>query len=348
MYKSCNLILHGLCFFSEMIVSCCYAPNDKINNGHPPILFPNYKGEIITKEQLFNRIKEYSSQFKNNSCPQECEGCFKIENKDWDEGEYINYITITHFSSCNADCIYCSNCLEPEERTKSEYKILPLLKYLREQGILGKGLELHIGGGEFSIYDECESIIKEFGMDNSTQIYIPTNAIKYSEIIDKSIKEGYTYIIVSLDCGSRKTYKKIKRIDAFDKVIENIHKYNKGANPNRVSLKYIIIPGINDNINEFKKFLKIAKAAKIKHIRLDIEARYLRSVNNCINPYYIKMGKRMNKLANNLGLSCELYSFFQQSLSKISYKDRIKNFIDYIQLKYLKKGIKKYYTNHRY
>ena len=348
MYKSCNLILHGLCFYPDMIVSCCYAPNDKINNGLPPVLFPNYKGEVIPKDKLFAKIKEYSSKFNQGGCPEECKGCFQIQEKDWDESEYIDFITITNYTRCNADCVYCSNSMEPDERKEANYKVLPFLRYLKQEGILRKGMEIHLGGGEISIYEECEDLLSEFGLDNFAKICVATNAIKFSEYLDKSLKESNTYVIVSLDSGTRKTFKKVKRIDAFDKVVENICKYNTGTKPDRIALKYIIIPGINDNIKEFQSFLNIAKKANVNHIRIDIEARYLRSVNNSVNPYYLKIAEKMNSMAIKQGFSCELYSFFQQSFSKISYKDKFKNIVDFIQLKYLKKGIKKYYTNHKY
>ncbi len=351
MYKSCNIILHGLCFFAGELVSCCYAPNDQINGGKPPILFDNYNGEIIPKDKLFARMHEFSSQFKNGSCPKECENCFKIEEKDWDESEYIDYITITHFSPCNADCIYCSNNLELDERKTNTYEIMPFLRYLKNEGIIKQGCELHIGGGEFSIYKECDDILSEFGINKFANIYIPTNAIKYSAIMHKALSQGSAYIVVSLDSGTRKTFKKIKRVDAFDKVVENICKYaTEGTNEHKITLKYVIIPGVNDNIQEFQKFLDVGKKAKVvQYIRIDIEARYLRSVNNIINPYYLKLAKKMKEIAISQGFKPEFHSFIQQSMAQnINYKDKIRNLINFIELKYLKKAEKEFYTNHKY
>ena len=348
MYKSCNLILHGLCFYAKEIVACCYAPNDQINGGLPPLLFDNYKGEVIPREKLFARMREFSNQFKEGSCPPECKGCFQIQEKDWDESEYIDFITITHYSCCNADCVYCSNNLEVEERTNDRYKVLPFLKYLKDENILKKGCEFHIGGGEFTIYNECDDILAEFGVNGFAKIFVATNAIRYSENLDKSLKHGDAYVVISLDSGSRETFKKVKRIDAFDKVVQNIYKYADGTDSEKITLKYIIIPGINDRISEFKKFLKIAKRAHAKYVRVDIEARYLRSVNNNINPIYLKMAEKMKKMAEKEGFDSGLYAFLQQSLSNMSPKDKIKSLIEFIQLKYLKKGVKEFYTSHKY
>ena len=62
-------------------------------------------------------------------------------------------------------------------------------------------------------------------------------------------------------------YEKIKRVKAFDRVWENMAKYaaagvqDKHVNKGYVILKYIIIPGVNDNLSELKKFAQKAKEA---------------------------------------------------------------------------------------
>ena len=351
MYKSCNIILHGLCFFSNMLVSCCFSPNDKVNGGLPPVLYEQYKGEIIPKDELFRKIREYSDQFKNGSCPKECLGCFRIEEKDWDESEYIDYITITHYSTCNADCVYCSNNLEPEERTNDTYEVLPFLRYLKNEGVLKEGMELCIGGGEFTIYKECEDILKEFCLNNFAKLFVATNAIKYSENLHKSIEYGSANVLISLDSGCRETFKKIKRVDSFNKVVENLKKYAsfEGAK-DRITLKYIIIPGMNDNIGEFKKFIKIIKSVGLKRAGIDIDCRYLRHVNNKINPFYVKLAKKMKDIG--VGMDCDVYfhTFMQQALAQEKNgKSYFQNLIDYIKLRYFTKSVlNDLYINHKY
>ena len=63
-----------------------------------------------------------------------------------------------------------------------------------------------------------------------------------------------------------KLIKKIKRVDTFERVIDNLHKYKeKGC---RIFLKYILIPGYNDNIGEICKFLDIVRELEIRHVTL--------------------------------------------------------------------------------
>ena len=225
---------------------------------------------------------------------------------------------------------------------------MPFLMYLKNEGILKNDLELHLGGGEITIYKECESILEEFGIKGNAHIHAATNAIKYSENLYKAIEKGNTNIIISLDCGTRETFKKIKRIDAFDKVIENIYKYSS-AKEHKVTLKYILIPGVNDNMNEFKKFIEIVRKAKVSTVRLDIEGRYLRSVNNNINPYYFDLAEKMKNYAQKFdGYVFQYHEFIKQPITKGICKKNLKNTIDFYKLKYLKTAIKELYTSHKY
>lgn len=351
MHKNCKILKHGLCFFNNILTSCCFSPVDQIEGQVPPLLYDKYKGEIPTKEDLFNRIEKYSNVFKNGGCPRECKNCYHIEEKEWDEEKYIDYITITHFSICNADCIYCTNNHELYERTNNAYEILPILKSFKEQGIIKKGCELHIGGGEFTIYKECEELLELFAINNYARVFVPTNAIKYSPTLFKAMDEATTYIIVSLDSGCRKTFRKIKRVDAFNKVMDSLKKYaTTEKSREAIRLKYIIIPTYNDNITEFKKFLKIAKKLGVRNLIIDIDARYSRITNYKIDNYFINLARKMNNIALKQNFITEFYSFYFQNTNEKEIKKD--NFITElkkkIHFKYFNKEIKELYKHRRY
>ncbi|MGN0006130.1 MAG: radical SAM protein [Candidatus Gastranaerophilaceae bacterium] len=322
MFKCCNLILHGLCFFDGSVVACCYAPMDQFNNVYPPLIFKDYNGEMITKEELFSKTRPYVEQFKAGQIPRECQNCFQIEEKEWDESEYIDFITITHYTACNANCIYCSNNLKPEERKPTSYKIIPLLRSFKEQGILKKGCEFHMGGGEFSIYEEADEILEEFAVTNYAKMYIATNAIKYLDSIFKGMDNECCMIFVSLDSGSRETFKRIKRVDAFDTVISNLKNYTKtDTAAKRLFLKYILIPGYNDKLEEFGKFLQIAHELKAEQINIDIEARYAKLVNYKIHDCYVSLLYQMQQKGKEEGFKVYFHSFLEQTMHSMNTKD---------------------------
>ena len=110
---------------------------------------------------------------------------------------------------------------------------------------------------------------------------VPSSGIKYSPVIAKGISTGQLSVVVSIDSSSRETYKKIKQIDAFNKVCANLKKYAKAQKRSfNVISKYIIIPGINDNTEEIDNWLKFNKENKIEIIVIDIENSWLTKYRN--------------------------------------------------------------------
>ena len=88
MYKSCELVKHGLCFFDGSLAICCHSPADQINGQTPPFIRDTYNGEIVPKEELFQAMDKYADIFKQGGCPAVCANCFKIEEKEWDEEKH--------------------------------------------------------------------------------------------------------------------------------------------------------------------------------------------------------------------------------------------------------------------
>ena len=79
---------------------------------------------------------------------------------------------------------------------------------------------------------------------------------------------------VSVDAGTKKVYEQIKRVKGYDAVWKNLKKYIEASrkNPNaEVTIKYIIIPGINDNIKEAKEFIKRCNKLKCEKVEINVE-----------------------------------------------------------------------------
>ena len=83
-------------------------------------------------------------------------------------------------------------------------------------------------------------------------------------------------------------YRKIKRTDAFEQVIKNIKKY-VSANPScedSVQLKYILVKGLNDNLEELKKFFDVVRETKVKKVFLDVDHNNFRSNSKEVPDYW--------------------------------------------------------------
>lgn len=314
-YKSCHLLEHGICFYNHNLCSCCYAPLDGLDKV--PFFLPVYRGSNIDLNFYKKRINFYRENAKQNKYLKACKYCYHLELKDWEEEYYIDQIYITHFEACNANCIYCINNLFPNERHNKVYKVIPVLDDLKEKGLLRSNCEFHIGGGEFTLYPECDELLEKYIISGfSNHLAVATNGIKYSNALFKAMEIGRASIIISLDCGSRNLFKKIKRVDAFNNIISNLKLYTSTElSLEHTFLKYIVIPNINDNKNEFQKFLNIAKKFNIKGIKIDLEGHYCRNQNYKIDEKLINFLNDMVERAKKQNFNVEIFQFYKQCLS---------------------------------
>ena len=150
-----------------------------------------------------------------------------------------------------------------------------------DKGLIRRGGAIGFGGGEPTILPEFDKLIKLFLKNGFDDMRVPSSGIKYSSAIAKGIETGQLSVVVSIDSGCRETYKKIKQIDAYEKVCKNLKKYSKAQKRffNVIS-KYIIIPEVNDTKEEIDKWLQFNRENKILVLIIDIENSWLNKYRN--------------------------------------------------------------------
>ena len=188
---------------------------------------------------------------------------------------------------------------------------------MKAKGILRKDCEFHIGGGEFTIYPECEAIIKEFILSGfSKRLAVASNGIKFSKALFEAMSIDKGVIIISLDCGTKNLFKKIKQVDKFNDVLNNIAKYCKNpSSKQNTFLKYIVIPSLNDDKEEFKKFIDIAKKYQVQGIKLDIEGHYARYHKYNISNELKEFLTWAKEYTISQNVDFEGFSFYNQCMS---------------------------------
>lgn len=278
-YVSCDLIEHGLDFFTDSINFCCRIP--PADNGYKKIV-DNYYGEKLDWKKFFSIKRKYRNQMKKGDIIPECKNCIYLQEKEWDNEDYISFINFNNWTICNEHCIYC--WLNDEDRPhQKQYNVYPAVKDMAEKGYLRKGGHITIAGGEPCSAPEFDDLIKLFLDYDLSNIRVLTNASKYSECVEQGIKEGKINIVVSVDSGTKETFIKVKRKDFYDRVWENIARYAAvQSEPNRVKTKFIVIPGVNDSKQEIIEWINKSQQSGVFHVALDLEMLYYDANKNCI------------------------------------------------------------------
>lgn len=328
-----NCVYYGIRFDEDAVRTCstnvgglelCKLPEYKA--------FSNFSYKLFVND-LINHLderKNVAEILNSGNIPQYCENCFCLTSNAPDffdkniDDKKIHRIDIANWRKCNLKCCYC---VQKESRYKNDfnhrlkylhkkhikkangiplqyqhYKVMPIIKILDKRNELSdKKLEIYIGGGESALYQEIDEILDFFyERYKNSFIIIMTNGLLFNKRFGKLLADNRGLVSISIDAGFRETYKKIKGVDCFDKVVSNIKKYsNFTKNKTCLSVKYILNIGINDNTEEILKFFEIIKYVEAGTIQLAIDYSEANSNKKVPEHYY------------------ELYKIFQNETEKL-------------------------------
>ncbi|MBQ2645187.1 radical SAM protein [bacterium] len=330
---NCNLLNSGLHFTPDNLRFCCapayWGPN--IDSKNP--------GEKDVFLALMNKRTNAIQQMRNHIAPDGCLGCIYLKEYDLDSSNTpkniieiqsdkpkISNIVINHYKQCDCHCIYCtqSNYLKkivtiPQK--SDYYDLYPIIKsFYNEDLIDTQNLRVEFQGGSLAILEEFHDLVDIFLQHGIKEIQFFTNGIKYLPEIVEASNQAHVDIICSLDSGTRETFKRIKIVDKFNDVINNLKKYRKKSKNLQIFSKYILLEGINDNIEELSKYLEASENFGADIAQLDMDFKKV-MINKGV---HYDVPKHFYKL----------YDFFKEQCSKM----KIRPFIwEYIQ-KVLDKG----------
>lgn len=235
----------------------------------------------IDKKKIEKAKNKYIKELEKGNIPKQCIGCPDYKEQErprlkellFSKKEVkVSHIIVDHFKQCDCSCVYCSQkILYPD--VKQNYELLPLIKQLYESGIIGEDLWVEFQGGNISMLKEFDSLMDEFQKQGCEKFAFLINGIKYIPYVEKLKNAEKSFVCISLDSGTKETFAKIKNVDAFEQTIENIKKLDQNTNI-LIELKYVIIKGVNDNLEELIRFLNIAKSvSSLSNVILEMDYR---------------------------------------------------------------------------
>ena len=274
-FKCCEWALAHLVINSDDLTYCCASFDKQMK------FIENYHGELIDTDKYIEKRKEYIEQCKRGEYPEVCKDCPTLEEREWDETPGFIDVSVSNRTKCSCNCTYCiiSGGGNAETKkylnTRETYDVKPLLQHLKDNNLFKKGCHFIIGGGECAEYPKGElKWLVDFVFSIGGSIEFLSAGITYSEDIKNALEKGEAKLKVSVDAGTKQVYEQVKRVKGYDNLWKNLEKYIKAGrkNPNSlVTIKYIIIPGVNDNEKEIKEFIKRCKKVHCEAIEVNVE-----------------------------------------------------------------------------
>ena len=232
-------------------VELCKNPEDTIKNY------------IARRDEIINASKSLSEA---NEHYEICSRCSVFQEKDWVQNDKFLVHQIVYGitpAPCQAKCIYCSQQVEKrrtydiKQDSAQHELIFETLEYMKENDMFAPNIRWDIGSGEIAVHPYRARIYNLVANSDTSWL---TNCFLFDENIARNLKVNTSSnLLFSIDSGTSETWHKIKGVDNFDHVKQNVHAYsNAAALKAQILLKYLILPGINDDFNELIAFVEFA------------------------------------------------------------------------------------------
>jgi pyruvate-formate lyase-activating enzyme len=291
------MFLENHCIAADGMLSFCYS--DDKNKSLGVVFNGNYSETVenffALRQQILHNI--------NKNIPTSCSNCQGLVLGDYptkQDDSPLKLFTYQNGGNCNFRCSYC---VATKTRKVSEMNIeLPeLFTELKVRGLLAPNFSCAFSAGEISINPRCKEICEALQICDNFKIF--TNALVYNKHISALLSSGRGSIIVSIDSGTQETFKKVKGVDAFNRVCNTLRQYGRESKETIV-LKYIFLPGINDNETDIDGFVALANEIKCNYITISSDLFN----THLIEEHTISMAKYLGEKVKKMSIFCDINS----------------------------------------
>lgn len=303
-YYRCDYMDSGINFERKGAFVCCKTAHA---GGGMPVLAETYSD--FNWDKIFELKKQWKKQIAEGNPPERCKGCPSIlETDKLLDDLSLKFVDVNSFVNCNSQCVYC-DCWSI--KGFQETSLLPRFQELFDKKLLKNSDYGYIqfAGGEPALMLDFEKIV-DLCIQNGIEHYIVnSNGIKFSAGIEKLLQNTNANLFVSIDSGTAETYKKIKNVPCFERVVENLTRYAKAQKKGKscVWSKFIIIPDYNDNEEELLKWYDLSLSMGIRAVVLDVEREWFKNNNRKITPKMEDMIGKIQQKCKKDGVKLDYY-----------------------------------------
>ena len=266
--QHCGRIGHYLLLGGMFFSACCHS-------GYA-VFLPTHKNIREDMEEYYAYCETLRRDL-NEGRLTSCTGCIELKPGKSEEELKLSTVNLATGlpggANCNFKCCYCNyGSFSAQKFREREDNVLDILKYFSETGEVNL---LHYEAGELTISPYKQEILKLIE-DNNWKARILSNGFVYVEEIKNLLAGGRVTLNVSLDSGTPATFQRVKGVDGFDRVVENLEHYAQAGRG--LQLKYIVLTGINCGESDVDGFIDIADRVSAKVIISRDNTRSLREM----------------------------------------------------------------------
>lgn len=294
----------------EQVVSFCC----ELSLRFPHVKLAKTGDETIQNFKMMRaKFIEEGFSTKNNSkriISTPCDACHEYSFGKWKNQKHIQMVHLSMTPApCQSKCSYCevikmhNNFHDPSVQ-ESYRRVFDTIDCAEADGLISPTAEWMISSGEICIHPFKDRIL-DLVQDKKAIFF--TNGFLFDERIGYILSSNPNAgINISIDSGTPETWHKIKGVDNFSKVVNNLSQYRScSIAHNQIILKYILLHGINDTYEDFSGIISIMHNLNIPLLIISRERRCYDRRSELIK----SAGKFVKMLSeNSLGYTLHSYS----------------------------------------
>lgn len=313
---SCRFLQRAIYYAPDELRHCCkrYYYKGKMMGDVP--IFDAKNNSDVSLDKVIQAKQDLIEKI-NNKEKTGCLGCPVLEKKEWKDvkDEKFDHISIEHHARCNMRCSYCSDMFYGGK--VAHYDIYQALDELVKKDKIRDDCQVAWGGGEPTMTPNFNKLINYVNsqVKPKTQRFF-SNAINYSDEIAELIKNNIASLTTSVDAGSIKTFKKVRGVNQYLKVLKNLKKYYD-LSPKNTVIKYIFTED-NSSIEEIESFVSDIKNHGLNNGNFLISSNF-HDENLTLDQAHMIIYMH-SLLVKNLANTCALDDHVRPRISRIANK----------------------------
>jgi pyruvate-formate lyase-activating enzyme len=269
--KSCCLLGNSMEFGAKRFTDCCGNFDVKLFPYQSPM--HGWTSEIAQFWGDFMTLFDKGNDAKCDKCSISSPGYYYAKP----ELSEVKFTYGFKGENCNLRCNYCVAGYQNDNDTKrkqlaADLRLSDLLEFLEKDSESHEQLKyintVIFSASEPTLLPDIDKILN-IVRKKRVRVLLYTNATIYNQKLAELLASGYGFIRVSIDAGTRETYKKVKGVDLFDKARDNLLRYSPSretpSEDKPIQLKYIFCKD-NCTYEDIDGFFDIAKQIRCEII----------------------------------------------------------------------------------
>ncbi len=241
-----------------------------------------------------------------------CRECIRYKKiQEGDITPFFEFINLSLYPSpCQSRCVYCSvQSFRKTRKVERGYeKCFGLIREMRKKGYISQDAFYQVSSGEITIHPYKNEILN---LVQGKRAGFYTNCFIFDMKIAEHLSNNMgSFINLSIDAGTSETWNRVKGRNNYAQVLRVLKQYSEcSLSPEQITLKYIVLPGLNDNTEDYLGCVRLLKKLGICRLRISRDTSKIYHYEEGYHDRLLSSTKNLVKVCFDNGIETAVTEF---------------------------------------